>query len=386
MPRRALAVVAVLVPLAGEARAQWRGAVEVGGAVLEHDDLADAGGALTVGGSLARQGRRTGVTLAGLLAGAPDGRGSAQGRLRVDHTGAWDPGGRARWTLGATGDAWSGGGSERASSAYAVARQSVSLGRGGLWGTVAIGGVRDRGEGFGARVAELGAWRGIGAVALSAGATVVDTRAAYSVIEGTEQRRVTEPATYADPAVALRWAPRTVGGRDLVDLQLRAGARIITRGAAPGTPTRWFGGADLGVPLGRRVELALSVGRQLPDLVHGLPASRWASVGVRLPLARPRPVAPAALPALTLEPGQGGARLALRLPAGARTVEVAGSVTDWAPVALERHGARWILSLPLPSGTHRLLVRVDGGPWTVPAGLPAVRDDEGEAVGVLVVP
>lgn len=373
--------------LAGEARAQWRGAVEVGGAVLQQE-LADAGGAVTLGASLARQGRLLGLAGDGLLAGAPDGRGYAHGRLRLDRTGAWDAAGRRAWSLAAEADAWRGGGGERAESGYVSLRQSLALGRGGLWGSFAVGGVRERGDDFGARVAELGAWRGAGTVAVSAGATVVDTRAAYNVATPGGNARFTEPATYADPAVALRWRPRATGGHALAELQLRAGARYVARGGEPGTGTRWFGGADLAVPVGGRVELSVAAGRQLADLVHGVPAARWASVGLRVPLYRrgPRTAAPATRPTARLEHDAEGARLVIELPRAASRVEVVGTATDWEPVALEGTGTRWRTPRPLPPGTHRLLVRLDGGAWFVPSGLTAVRDEEGGEVGVLVVP
>jgi hypothetical protein len=40
----------------------------------------------------------------------------------------------------------------------------------------------------------------------------------------------------------------------------------------------------------------------------------------------------------------------------------------------------------MPSGTHRVLVRIDGGEWRPAANTPAVDDDLGGRVGLLVVP
>ncbi len=42
-------------------------------------------------------------------------------------------------------------------------------------------------------------------------------------------------------------------------------------------------------------------------------------------------------------------------------------------------------ALPLRAGSHRLLVRVDGGEWMPPPGLPAAPDEFGGRVGVLLV-
>ena len=39
-----------------------------------------------------------------------------------------------------------------------------------------------------------------------------------------------------------------------------------------------------------------------------------------------------------------------------------------------------------PAGAHRVAFRVDDGPWQPPADLPAVDDEYGGRVGLLVVP
>jgi hypothetical protein len=40
----------------------------------------------------------------------------------------------------------------------------------------------------------------------------------------------------------------------------------------------------------------------------------------------------------------------------------------------------------IPKGIHRIAVRVDGGPWTAPAGARRADDDYGGEVGIFVVP
>jgi 1,4-alpha-glucan branching enzyme len=72
---------------------------------------------------------------------------------------------------------------------------------------------------------------------------------------------------------------------------------------------------------------------------------------------------------------------------GARRVWLRADATAWRAVELARDpGGGWSAALPLASGTHRVLVRVDDGPWRAPANLPAVDDDMGGRVGLLVVP
>jgi hypothetical protein len=67
-------------------------------------------------------------------------------------------------------------------------------------------------------------------------------------------------------------------------------------------------------------------------------------------------------------------------------VEVRGDFTDWEPVALQQAGDAWRFDVPLPSGLRRLNIRVDGGPWTVPAGAGVAHDEFGAVVGTIVVP
>jgi hypothetical protein len=49
-------------------------------------------------------------------------------------------------------------------------------------------------------------------------------------------------------------------------------------------------------------------------------------------------------------------------------------------------GDAWELNAPLPSGTRRLTIRIDGGAWRVPANLAGADDEFGSRVGLLVVP
>ena len=66
-------------------------------------------------------------------------------------------------------------------------------------------------------------------------------------------------------------------------------------------------------------------------------------------------------------------------------VEVMGDFSAWEPRAL-RHvtGSRWALALRLDPGVHQIQVRVDGGAWSPPSGLPAASDGFNGDVGVFV--
>ena len=68
-------------------------------------------------------------------------------------------------------------------------------------------------------------------------------------------------------------------------------------------------------------------------------------------------------------------------------VELAGDFTDWQPLQLRRSTeGMWEAVLAIPSGVHRLNLRIDGGGWIVPAGLTRAADDFGDEVGIMTVP
>ena len=127
---------------------------------------------------------------------------------------------------------------------------------------------------------------------------------------------------------------------------------------------------DFGLDRSRRLGLALRVTRE---------ERRTAAPGPELPLSAPR----AHFQLLPVAPGLQALRL--RAP-DARSVEIAGDFSEWAPLPLERVGDDWEARLPLEPGVYRLNLRLDGGPWVAPPGLPAERDGFGGEVGVLIVP
>jgi len=68
-------------------------------------------------------------------------------------------------------------------------------------------------------------------------------------------------------------------------------------------------------------------------------------------------------------------------------VEVAGDFTDWQPVTLRRTSDNmWESVLHIPSGVHRVNVRIDGGKWIAPVGTARAEDEFGGDVGIVAVP
>jgi 1,4-alpha-glucan branching enzyme len=84
--------------------------------------------------------------------------------------------------------------------------------------------------------------------------------------------------------------------------------------------------------------------------------------------------------------GAGRRMLRVRVSRAER-VEVAGDFTNWTPVPLTPVGdGWWTTTLPIPSGTHQMNLRLDARTWTVPPGLTRVADEFGGAVGILTIP
>ena len=153
---------------------------------------------------------------------------------------------------------------------------------------------------------------------------------------------------------------------------------------------RGWQGLDAAVWVSPRVAVTAAAGRSLEDLVRGVPAADYATLALRIS-ARPR------VPLLgrrgresgprlrVLDRADGGRGVEVVAP-GASRLEIMADFTGWAPVSLERIGDRWRFGGAVPSGPHRIAVRVDGGAWLAPANLPAVEDDLGGRVGLLTVP
>jgi hypothetical protein len=66
-------------------------------------------------------------------------------------------------------------------------------------------------------------------------------------------------------------------------------------------------------------------------------------------------------------------------------VEVIGDFSAWEPRPLHHvTGNRWALAMRLQPGVHQIQVRVDGGMWSPPRGLPTASDGFSGDVGVFV--
>jgi hypothetical protein len=206
---------------------------------------------------------------------------------------------------------------------------------------------------------------------------------------------------YVDVAGSARWTK----GR--VQIEGELGIRPwVSAGNDVGDP-REGGFAEVAaiVSLAERVALTFSAGSYPSDPPRGTLAAEYLNLGIRLHLSRPAPPAVPtisravvrAAEALAASDFASRARLELdendnghllRVLVGrARSVELMGDFTDWEPVALQpAANGIWEITLQIPSGVHRLNVRVDGGEWLVPLGTRLEATDFGDAVGIIVIP
>jgi len=178
------------------------------------------------------------------------------------------------------------------------------------------------------------------------------------------------------------------------DWEHDAGAWSVAATAGVRGRNATFGGGnswqaiDATLWLDRHVAFVFDAGRTLEDLVRGVPRSRYVSIALRiesqphLTLMTRRPTAG---PRATVARAGDARRIEITNVAVTR-VELMADFTDWNPVPLDSVGRSWRLDQNISAGLHRLVIRIDGGDWTVPANLPHIEDDVVGPVGLITVP
>jgi hypothetical protein len=250
-----------------------------------------------------------------------------------------------------------------------------------------------------AMAAQHGAWVGLGAgrtwdgsfwrnvVASEAGAWVNSN--GLSLVGTIAPMRLDDTIRYTDTELSSRWT----------SAKLELGASIGVRGGAHvpaigGTGNGW-GSLAIVAWLVPQIGLVFNAGTYPVDLTQGFPGGRFATLSVRLRTHPPRDRELAVsedrsrtkgVVSFSAQPGASAVTVRVRAP-GAHAVEVMGDFTAWQPVAMRPAGdGSWYLTLPAGSGAHQLNLRVDGGTWAVPPGLPVVTDEFGGSFGLLVLP
>ena len=250
-------------------------------------------------------------------------------------------------------------------------------GAGGIWVSGAASMARREAGGLPAHAAEAGAWWSWSRGRVSA--TVVDQRAKAQLFAGPLRTVLvgTLPVHYQEGTLAARLEG------DATSLELSAGIRRDPDAASVYEPTFALTAAFWQT---ERRAWTVSLSRLPPDWVRGADAAQWIAVGLRLYEPRPATARAARIrPVISVSAGDQQRVVLVRAP-GARTVELMADFTDWTPVPLRALGDLFQREMDVASGTHRVVVRLDGGPWRPATNTPAVDDDLGGRVGLLVVP
>lgn len=329
------------------------------------------------------------------------------------------------WEFGGTASALRYSGARPATQVGAYGRRHVDRLAWGAWAGASVGRIGRRYWNTPLAAVEGGAWTRRGPLQLSLGLLTQRARLDSSPAYDFGDFRGGAPASAPPPVptagvpprptapenVAARGFPiETLVATDATALaawrgpRLELTASVIAR-HAPAQSSRPLGSAFASVAWWASPTLALtgSAGTLADDPLRNVPESRFLTLGARWrpasgaharragrPLAAGAPVADTPDASAAGTAAYAVARdtsrvLRVRAP-GASRVEVRGDATAWRPVALERRGAYWELALALDPGTQRLLLRVDDGPWAIPGNLPAVEDDFGTKVALIVIP
>ncbi|MDB4890977.1 MAG: hypothetical protein JWL61_2832, partial [Gemmatimonadetes bacterium] len=187
----------------------------------------------------------------------------------------------------------------------------------------------------------------------------------------------TVPVRYSEGVVSFH------AESDRTSVDISAGARRDADAAHLYEPSL---SATAAVWTGETVAVVFSVARQLPDWVRGADAADAFSVGMRFRQATPAADRAARLIPVVQVADSSGVRVLRVRASGASRVEVMGDFTNWEPQPLSRNGAVFERAVTMSSGSHRMLLRIDGGEWRTAANTPAVDDDLGGKAGLLVVP
>ncbi len=349
--------------------------VDVGmtGAHFVDDDASVLGPSIRLALS-GRKGRLFGSAEGGSIVtiGAASGFATLEGGVRSGVAGGWSS--DLTGELGAVAGSNTSGG---AGTALAGGRVLWSVQSGGAWfrATSHVSG-RTHATLTGGGV-ESGAWWSWSRGHVSTTIAQEWTSAELFVGRFRSQFAGTTPVRYTEASVALH----TESDRATFDVS--AGARRdadathLYEPALSATAALWTG---------KSVAVVFSVARQLPDWVRGSDAADAFSVGMRFRMATPASDRSARLIPVVQVVDSAGVRLLRVRASGASQVDVMGDFTNWESAPLSRNGAVFERSVTLTSGSHRLLLRIDNGEWRTAANTPAVDDDLGGKVGLLVVP
>ena len=220
-------------------------------------------------------------------------------------------------------------------------------------------------------------------VALNAGASSLSSSAATAPVNDCRRQ-----SRFSDVEGSVNW------GFGWLELTGQAGYRFGDSYDVTPDSRHWAAGTAV-IWITNRVAAVMGGGRVPANPSRGLPARNYANFGMMLSTSSiPRTTVPVA-PRTTIAAvrdfevrslATGTQKITVRV-GGVETVEVMGDFSDWTPLVLMRRGRdMWDITLPVSAGVHEINVRLDGGAWLAPPGLPTRRDSFNGDVGLLVVP
>jgi hypothetical protein len=176
-----------------------------------------------------------------------------------------------------------------------------------------------------------------------------------------------------------------------LELTARGGRRFGNSFDVTPESKQWAS-AQVAIWLSSQLAAVAGGGREPAQPTRGMPARSYGSLGVMLaywPI--PRGVVPVVTPASLVHAfelraaGPEMQRLTARI-GSVESVEVMGDFNDWVPASMIRRGRdQWELLIPMASGVHQINLRIDGGKWIAPPGMPKMKDDFNGEVGIVVI-
>jgi len=282
------------------------------------------------------------------------------------------------WLLEGSGELYGVAGSTSGSAGTALgsARLFRVVGHGGAWGRASTSVSRRETGALTGRGGEVGAWWSWPRARLSA--SLLEQHAEGQLFSGSMRDRVvgTIPVRYAEGTLGLRLE----GNESSLDVS--AGVRNDPDAAQRYEPT-----FSVTAAFWRSATRAwtIAISRQPPDWVRGADAARWIAIGMRFNESSPREARSVRTPAIVQLSGEGEERIVRVLAPGARSVELMSDFTGWSPVSLTEAGSVFETRMAVSPGAHRVSIRIDGGRWRPATNTPAVDDDLGGRVGLLLV-
>jgi hypothetical protein len=361
------------------AYAQVTGAVTVGTATVSQPGV-DRRGVLTTG--LEIRARTTSTSLAANAYGVRDGLGNGSLQVAALASAFKATFGQSVVELSAVGTTFAAERQLPVTTAQLFAAHHIPVRKGRLFYSVGSGASMWAGSALPASAGIVGGSWSSGADRFDATATLTLTQSERTVQRGTASNPTLErevfAVRYAD--VGGAWRHEIGSGELSANLSSRTGLAYVTGRSL-------WGSVNLVAPLARGVALMIGTGRAPDDYVRGVPSTSYFSVALRgqtssAILSRPPPRGSG--PPLTID--RAGDAHEIRVVAlGAAKVEVMGDFTGWKPIVLTQKADAWSTTQSLTPGLHRLMVRVNGGPWVVPRNLASGTDELVGRVGLITI-